>query len=267
MIVAAVLLLAELAFGIIERGIGRYLVWQNVGRQKIGRSWEAAQSRLLASTRVDSAQHEIRQRTGNLAALTDFDLLLQYLRANEQVLVPLSQFVAIYRGVPEIFQPLLVPPEVFLTLVRDRQVSGALCAFGQSTLNVFLVDAQDRAMYQAVLSDEQLQMIAKHGGEQRLDASVAARFASRIFSDEVFYDGLERLPAEQRAWLLRTLPILTEPESRFVRFAVADQMAAGFVEVAFALDAARSRIYYLPEEWLIEYLLPALHENRFEPFE
>jgi len=66
---ALVVVVAELGFDVIERGIGRYLVWQNSGRQRIGRSWEAAQSRAVAGTRLEQAQQEIRQRLGTQATV------------------------------------------------------------------------------------------------------------------------------------------------------------------------------------------------------
>lgn len=266
LIAAVVLFLAELSYGVFERGIGRYLVWQNASRQKIGRSWEAAQSRLLANTRLEAAQQAIRQRTGKLESLTDFEQLLNFVRANQQTLLPLSQFAVIYRALPEIFQPLLVPPDLLLASVRDRRAASALCTFTESTIAIFLLDAQDRAVYQARLANEQLQMITRHGREQQLDVISTERFAERVFPVEVFYRGLERLSPEEQGWLLRQLPILTEPDSRFMRFAVSDHMIDGFVEVAFAIDAYRSRIYYLPEKWVVEFLLPPLYENRFNQF-
>lgn len=267
LIAALVLFLAELSHGLIEHGIGRFLVWQNAGRQKIGRSWEAVHSRLLAGSLLEKAQQEVRRRTSALESLRDFGQLLEFLRANQQAILPVAQFGTIYRSLPEFFQPLLATPEALLAGVRDGRVARVLCSYRGSALGIFLLDAQDRAVFQARLAAEQLQMMARHGSEQQLRLTSADRFAQRLFSAEEFYRGLERLMPEERAWLLRQLPILTEPESRFARFAVSSEMTNGFVEVAFAVDAYRCRVYFLPEAWLIEVLLPALYENRFYQIE
>ncbi len=255
---------AELFAGIVEKGLGRYLVWQNPGRQAIGRSWEAAQSRLLADTRVEAAQQEQRRRSGNLASLTDFEQLLNYLRTHQQALLPLSQFADIYRSLPEIFQALWLAPDQLWSYVRERRAKNALCMLKPSSFEIFLMDAQDQAVYQSQLSSDQLEMISRHGREQRMDVNSTSRFAERVFEAEVFHRAVERLPDEPRAWLVRQLPILTEPEDRFLRFAVADHMAGGFVEVAFTIDPYRTRLYFLPDEWFVEFLWPALNESRFD---
>lgn len=267
-IIAAVLLIGgELFFGVAERAIGRYLVWQNAGRQKIGRSWEAAESRAQAGTRLEQTQQEIRQRSGNLSSLEEFDQLLQFVQSNQRAVLPLSQFAAIYRTVPEIFQPLLVSPEALLKYVGAGRAVSALCAFQKPTLEIFLLDAEDRSVYQSSLSSEQLGMMAQHGREQQLDLARTKRFSQRILSTDEFYRIVDDLPADQRTWLLRQVTILTEPESRFTRLSIADETTAGFVEIAFAITASRCRIYYLPEGWVTEYLLPSLNEDRFIKFE
>lgn len=264
---AAAVLVAELSFDVVERGIGRYLLWHNSDRQKVGRSWEAAQSRLLAGTRLEEAQQAVRQRANALEDLTNLDRLLQFVRLNQQAILPASPFGVVYRSLPEIFQPLLVPPEVLLAAIHDGRLASVLCSFKDSALAISLLDDQDRAFFQTRLGNEQLQMIARHNMEQPLRAMSAERFAQRVFSSDEFYRGLQQLSPQERAWLLRQLPILTEPEKRFTHFAVSDQMSGGFVEVAFAIDTYHSRIFYLPEAWLIEVLLPALYEKHFHLFE
>jgi hypothetical protein len=267
-IIAAVLLLAgELFFGIAERAIGRYLVWQNAGREKIGRSWEAAESRAQADTRLEQAQQEIRQRSGNLASLEDFDQLLQFVQTHQRALLPLSQFAAIYRTVPEVFQPLLIPPETLLKHVSAGRAVNVLSTFQRSDMDIFLLDAEDRSAYESRISNGQLSMMSRHGREQQLDLSRAERFSRRVFSVEEFYRAIDDLPREERARLVRQLPILTEPESRLTSMAISDETTDGFVEIAFGMAAYRCRIYYLPEDWVSEYLWPSLNENRFIKFE
>ncbi len=267
-VIAAVLLIGgELFFGIAERAIGRYLVWQNGGREKIGRSWEAAESRVQADTRLEQAQQEIRQRSGNMASLEDFDQLLQFVQTNQRALLPLSQFAPIYRTVPEVFRPLLIPPETLLKNVSAGRAVNVLTVFQHSSLEIFLLDAEDRSAHQSRISSEQLSMMSRHGREQQLDLSRLERFAQRISSAEEFYRAIDGLSSEERDWLVRQLPILTEPESRFTSMAVSNEMTNGFVEIAFAINAFRCRIYYLPEDWISEYLWPSLNENRFIKFE
>jgi len=267
MIAAVLLIGGELFFDIAERAIGRYLVWQNAGRQKIGRSWEAVESRAVAGSRLEQTQQEIRQRSGNLASLDDFDQLLQFVQSNQRAVLPLSQFAAIYRTVPEIFQPLLVSPDALLQYVSAGRAVSALCAFQNSTLEIFLLDAEDRSVYQSSLSREHLRMLALHGREQQLDLTRTKRFAARMLTADAFYRLLDELPADQRGWLLRQVKILTEPENRFTRMSISDEVSDGFLEIAFAMNAYRCRIYYLPEPWVNEYLLPSLNEDRFIKFD
>jgi hypothetical protein len=267
-IIAAILLIAgELFFGVAERAIGRYLVWHNSGREKIGRSWEAAESRAQADTRLEQAQQEIRQRSGNLASLENFDQLLQFVQSNQRALLPLSQFAIIYRTVPEVFQPLLIPPETLLEQVSAGRAVNVLSTFQRGDLEIFLLDAEDRSAHQSRISGEQLRMMRNHGRELQIDLTRAEQFSQRIFSAEEFQRAIDELSREERAWLARQLPILTDSENRFASMAVSSETSNSFVEIAFALKAFRCLVYYLPEDWVSEHLWPALNENRFIKFE
>jgi len=175
--------------------------------------------------------------------------------------LPLPQFAKLYRALPDIFQPVVMPPDRLLDAMREPRASSVLCTLRNSDLEIFLMDAQDRSLYQNRLSAEELQMIIGHGREQQLDLNRTPRFARLAFAADDFYRGLQRLSSQEREWLVHQLPILLEPDNRFVRVAVSDESHAGFFEIAFALEARRCRVYFLPDEWVAEYLLPALNED------
>ena len=83
-----------------------------------------------------------------------------------------------------------------------------------------------------------------------------------MLNAEEFYGLLDRMFYDDREQLIRSLPALTDLDKRIVRVAFGERITAGFVELAMALDDTRAVIYYLPEEWTIEFISrPRRHEG------
>ncbi len=251
--VVVLLLLAEMAFNIVERALGHYLVWQNGGRPKIGRTWQEGESRLAANTKVEEITRSMRERVRALSSITNFDELLAFLNANPSVTLSPEQFGVIYQGLPEFFRPLVVPAEELLKISRAQQLANVLIERQPERLEILLATLNQQVTYRSELTIEQVNMLANHGREVVLDLRTAPRFKDQMLVSSDFFEILDRQFVDERERLLRELPVLTDLGITIVRVAFSKDLTAGFVETAFALDEARARIYYLPEEWTIPF--------------
>ncbi len=252
---AAVLLLlaAEMAFDVVEHALGRYMVWHNPGREKLGRSWKEGENRLVASTQLEQITRETRERNSAMASITSIGELLDFLNANGRAVLPPEQFGIIYQNLPEFFRPLLVPPEDLIAIRREQNLGDVLAERYPDRLETALLDQSQRAVYRSTLSNEQLKMLAEHGQELSVDVREAERFREAQMSYNEFLEILDRKFVDDRTQIMRELPVLTDLSANVVRVAFSKHSTTGFVETAFALDDYRARVYYLPEEWISDF--------------
>ncbi|MGH7497084.1 MAG: hypothetical protein ACREOO_32440 [bacterium] len=259
--VIALVLVAEVAFNIVERAIGHYLVWQNSGRPKIGRTWQEGENRLAAHTKVEEITRTMRERVRALSGITTFDELIAFLSVNPSITLSPEQFGIVYQSLPEFFRPLVVPAEELMKIPRAQGLAEVLVERRQDKLEIVLITPGQQVAYRSELSSEQVAMLGNHGREVVLDLRIAERFKEHMLTGAEFFEILDRLFIDDRTRMIRELPVLTDLGATIARVAISQEVTAGFVETAFALDDARARIYYLPEQWTIPF---AAHTRAYE---
>lgn len=264
--VIALLLVAEAAFNIVERAIGQYLVWQNSGRPKIGRTWQEGEHRLAAHTKVEEITRTLRERVRALSSITTFDELIAFLNVNPSITLSPEQFGVVYQSLPEFFRTLLVPAEVLIRISREQGLAEVLIERRPDKLEVLLVTPGKQAVFRSEFSNEQVTMLGNHGREVVLDLRTAERFREQMLTSAEFFEILDRQFVDDRTRMIRELPVLIDLGTAIVRVAFSREITTGFVETAFALDDARARIYYLPEEWTIPFVARARAYESTSPF-
>ncbi|MEK7727920.1 MAG: hypothetical protein AAB354_05860 [candidate division KSB1 bacterium] len=247
------LLVAEMSFDLIEHALGRYMVWHNPGREKIGRSWKEGENRLLASTQLEQITRETRERNSAMASITTFSDLVDFLNANGRAVLAPEQFGVLYQNLPEFFRALVIPPEDLIALHQQQPLSNVLAERSSDRMELALLDQNNQAAYRCTLSNEQLTVLANHGKEIALEAHTTERLQAAQMSYQEFLNVLERKFVDDRTKLMRELPVLTDLGVNIQRVAFAQRSVAGFVETAFVLDDFHARIYYLPEEWISDF--------------
>lgn len=254
---ALLILVGEAGFNLVERALGRYLVWHNTGREKIGRSWQEDQNRLVANTNLEKITQVRREQLSLIAGISKFEELVNFTAASARTELPPEQFGFIYRELPAIFRPLLVPTGNMVSFNRERNVTNITINRHADRLDLFLLDANNTVLYQTSLPNDQIEMIVNHGKERQIDVRTVARFSGRILNAREFFDVLDRKFYDERAEMIKELPVLTDPSTYLVRVGFSNRVTAGFVETAFALDDGRAIIYYLPEEWTTDFIMKA----------
>lgn len=243
-------------FGVAERAIGKYLSWQNPGRQKIGRSWEAEQQRITAGVRLESVTRELRRQTTALESISNFDDLAQYVETNQQALLSPGQFFQIYRELPIFLQYLLADPDSLVADARSQRLANVLINGNRSRFNLVVLDPYNRVIRQTSLTAAQMDRLVNYGKERTLNIHAEPRFSEYLFSAEEFFELFERLNPTRRHQFIRELPLLTESADQIVAVGISAQNQDEFVEVAFAIANDRAYIYFLPEDWVMDLLSP-----------
>ncbi|MDZ7359958.1 MAG: hypothetical protein ONB46_04425 [candidate division KSB1 bacterium] len=252
----AVVLTGEMAFDIVERAIGRYLVWQNAGREKIGRSWEQAQQRGTAGVQLESVTRERRRQALELESISNFEELVQYVETNQQTMVPPSQFLQIYHQLPYFLQPLLFNPDSLVADARLQRVATVVVDGNRSRFNVVMLGSDHQTVRRASLSTEHMNLLINYGKERNLNVRSESRFSNYFLSAGEFWDLFESLHPLRRRQFIQEVPLLTESAGAITGVGISNQYANEFVEVAFAVSGIRAYVYYLPEDYVMDLLSP-----------
>jgi hypothetical protein len=211
----------------------------------------------VANTNLEKITQVRREQLCLIAGISKFEELVNYTASSERTELPPEQFGLIYRELPAIFRPLLVPTGNMVSFNRERNVTTVTVNRYPDRLDLFLLDANNEVLYQTSLPNDQIEMIANHGKERQMDVRTVARFSGRVLNSADFFEVLDRKFYDERAEMIKELPVLTDPSTHIARAGFSNRVTAGFVETAFALDDGRAIIYYLPEEWTADFISKA----------
>ncbi len=257
----------EFRFDIIERGVGMYLVWQNGGRQKVGRSWAAEQQQLLAGTNLEKFAREMRDRDRELNNLHTFPELVQLTARRDQLVVPPEVFSRVYNSLPSFLGSLIVSPDSLLFYRANGILENIVFNQSDAGLQVILLDQRNRILQNKHLTSAQMDMLINHGMRVNLDVSTDERFSpERIFSLARFQELLDRLSFVRKNDFLHALPAMVEYAGPAMKVAVSDRIDEGLVQVAVAVDNLEAYVYFIPEDWINDLIL-VLDEEDFIPDE
>jgi len=255
-VIVGLLLLGEMAFDVVERGIGEYLVWQNSGREKIGRSWEQEQQRGTAGIQLESVTRERRRQVLELESISNFEELVQYAETNQQTILPPSQFLQIYHQLPYFLQPLIFNPDSLVTDARTQRAANVVVDGNRSRFNLVMVDSGNKTVRRASLNNEQMNLLINYGKEKNLNLRSENRFADYFFTASEFWNLFESLHPLRRRQFIQEVPLLTESAGQISAIGISNQNTNEFVEVAAAVSDNSAYIYYLPEDYVMDLLSP-----------
>jgi hypothetical protein len=261
--VLAAIVAGEMAFDFAERAIGKYLVWQNPRREKIGRSWEEEQQRLAAGVRLESVTRERRRQVLELESISNFEELVQYVETNQQAVLPLSQFLQVYHQLPYFLQPLLFNPDSLVADARTQSVANVIADGNRSRLSLVMLDSGNRTVRRAYLGAERMNLFINSGKERNLSVRRETRFADYLFTAAEFWALFENLHPLRRRQFIYEVPLLTEAAGQITMLGISNQPDGEFVEIAFAVTENRAYVYYLPENYIMD-LLSSDRERAYE---
>ncbi len=255
-IIFATVLAGEMVFDVVERAAGKYLVWQNASREKIGRSWEQEPKRIAADSLLADLTRKRRGQTLEIESISNLEELIQYVETNQQALLPPSQFLQIYRQLPYFLQPLIAAPDSLVADARAQRLANVLAEGNRSLFNLIMLDAGNQTIRRTSLNADKLSLLFNYGKEQNLGVRRQARFANYVFAAEEFWDLFERLHPLRRRQFIEQVSLLTESAGQITAVGISNQTGSEFVEVAFAISDSRAYVYYLPEDYVMDLLSP-----------
>ncbi len=260
-------LVLEFRFDIVERGLGLYLVWQNDGRQKVGRSWVAEQQQLLAGTNLEKFAREMRDRDRELNNLRTFPELVRLTARREQVVLPPEVFSRVYNSLPNFLNSLIVLPDSLLYYRANGILENVVFNQSDAGLQVILLDDRNRILLNKILTPVQMDMLLNHGKRITLDVTTDERFSpERVFSLARFQELLDRLSYARKNDFLYALPAMVQYAGPAMKVAVSDRINDGLVQIAVAVDNIEAYVYFIPEDWINDLIL-VLDEEDFIPDE
>jgi hypothetical protein len=264
-VLLAVLVLGvlEWRFFIVERAIGHYLVWNNLGREELGPQWEKANSRIVAGSRLENIAFERRQSERKLEGVRTFGQALELLTENRRLELAPEHFERVYNSLPFYLKPLILAPDSLIYLGANGLLANTLWMQNVTFLEIYFLGHGNEVLSKATLDKEQIDMILRHGRQENVNIDAEPRFSViRAFSLPGFLQKIDRLDYATRQNFLQAMPAIFEFARPATRIAISNKLADNLVEVAVATDNFRAFIYYLPEEWIND-LVSVLDDEDF----
>ncbi|MDQ7062612.1 MAG: hypothetical protein Q9P90_00030 [candidate division KSB1 bacterium] len=238
----------------VEKALGQYLAWQNPGREKVGRQWQVEQKRLLAGTRLEKISKELRSREKQLASIPNFLELIRRVLQENQLVIPAQHFIRLYHTLPFFLKEHVIAPDSLIALRLQDRLDNVILNREADGVEMVLIDAQSRIENILYLSNELLDVFFKHGQSEVVDVTSDPRFAGRVFRFELFWQNLSQLPKGMQNNFLQAMPDLLTLAGPTAKVAISNKISENLVEVAVAPDNFRAVIYYLPEDWIINFV-------------
>ena len=237
----------------IEKAIGHYLVWQNPVREKTGRRWQVEKKQILAGTRLEKISQEMRHRERQLESIEDFQALLSLVLQEKQRILPVIHFARLYETLPEFLQRFVIEPDSLIAYRLSGNLENVLFNRSDHRLGIYFLGRQDRILAERDLTEDMLAVLQSHGREAVLDVQTEARFAGRVFLYTDFYRRFTEMPYSTQREFLRAMPALVQYASGATLVAISNKIQNDLIEVAVAPDNFRAILYYIPEEWIIDF--------------
>ena len=258
-----VLVVAELYFHFIEFGIGHYLVWQNEGRERVGRSWAEAKNVTAAGTSLESYSQKVRQEEQRLRQINTLNELLQLLQSETRVTLPPEVFLRVYNSLPQALNPLFIPADELIEYRVNGELENVYVELGSNGLRTVFLSPGNKILLENTLDPQALDMLKTHGTSQVIDISNDDRFRARKFTLRRFQQLLDEISFETKTSFLNAMPALLEVANQNPRIAISNEIVDNFHEVAIANDNLRAVVYYIPADWINE-LIEVFEEQDFE---
>ncbi len=240
----------------IEQAVGQYLVWQNQGREKIGRRWQIEKKQLLAGTRLEKISQELRSREKQLISITTFSNLLKKVRQEKQMVIPANHFIRLYENLPSFFKPLIITPDSLIQLQLTGRMENVLFNQSYDEVEILFLAGESRVSKYVALTHSQVEMLLNHGKIVTTNIENDPAYMGRVFSFKAFWE-LMSAPSfrmQYRDYFMEALPALIEHAKPTTRIGISNKITDDFVEIAIAPDNVRAFIYYIPEEGIMPLL-------------
>ncbi len=259
----AAIICAELYFHFVEIGIGRYLVWQNEGRERIGRSWVEAKNINEAGSSLENYSQKVRKQEQRLSEINSLPQLLQLLKTEGRMTLPAKHFLRIYTSLPQALNSLLIPADELIAYRSNGELENVYVELGEDGLHTVFLSPENEILLKNTLAPDAIDMLEKHGSNRILDIKNDTRFRARIFTLHRFQQLLDEISFETKNSFISAMPALLEVANENTIIAISNEIVDNFHEVAIANDNLRAVVYYIPADWINE-LIEVFEEQDFE---
>jgi len=257
------LLLTELKFDWLERGLGEYLVSTNAARPESGAIWEKGRKTQAARTTVEriATDREAYQRIArNAGSLNE---LVGTLSPGQGVMLSAEHFRELYQKLPQGFTAELLSPFDLLQLVSEGRWSRAYLEKSADGLMVYLLEPNNHVLRQVKVGAASLAVLARGSMAANLSLEDLANFQDRIYPAERFFAVMASLPADVQRSLIPQPERLLEISGKITRVGISDESAAGLVEIGFETrSGSQQRVFLVQaQDWAV-WRLRSLLEGR-----
>ena len=257
------MLLTELKFDWLERGVGATLVSTNAERPESGAIWEKGRKTQAARTTVErlATDREAYQRMArNAGSLNE---IVGTLAPGQGVMLSAEHFRELYQKLPQGFTAELLSPFDLLRLVSEGRWSRVYLEKSADGLMVYLLEPNNHVLRQVKVGAASLTVLARGSTAASRSLEDLSSFQNRIYPAERFFAVLASLPADVQRSLIAQPERLLEISGQITRVGISDESAAGLVEIGFETrSGSQPRVFLVQaQDWAV-WRLRSLLEGR-----
>jgi hypothetical protein len=257
------LLLTELKFDWLERGVGATLVSTNAERPESGAIWDKGRKTRVARTSVErlATDREAYQRMARNAG--SLDEVVGALLPGQGVMLSAEHFRELYQKLPQGFSAELLSPFDLLRLVSESRWSRTYVEKSADGLMVYLLASNNHVLRQVKVGAASLAVLARGSTAASRSLEDLSNFQHRIYPAERFFAVLASLPADVQRSLIAQPERLLEISGQITRVGISDESAAGLVEIGFETrSGSQQRVVLVQaQDWAV-WRLRSLLEGR-----
>ncbi len=239
-------LFIEFRFNAIEHIAGSYLSWHNLEREKLGRIWEHDIKANKAQKVIKQyiAENEVTEnKTAGYKTLAD---LSSFIKRKEVASLTAEQFIKLYLTIPPEERSRLLSPQEVFSLQHFSNWYRSFVSLSGNEVQIIFVDTNN-----LILKEIGLDFDTFAGLQTSFDKTLKGRlenfstFRNRLYSREVYFSGIYRLPEETTQSFLNHASDFLKWGKSFTRVGIADIADHGYIEVAYEVKTKKKgyRLY------------------------
>ncbi len=252
MILTLVVVASEFRFDWVETLAGRYLLSTNVGRPEIGGIWETGHQTVNAHQSLNQMiiKKEIARQTVREA--DSFVALAKGLSAGEWVNLDKNQFKTLYLSLSRGDRQTLMEPARLVWLLNGNITDRIFCEGRMGGMKIYFIDSGNRVIQQIELDAKK---IGGDPGEMLTAAGLdeLKGFSGRIYSSDLFFDAVFKLPPDMVPDLIKNAEILLSLTGTIKRVGIWNTSEDGFIRLGFEFShlGEKQVVQILARDWAV----------------
>ncbi|SLM31314.1 conserved hypothetical protein [Desulfamplus magnetovallimortis] len=267
---AVLLVVSEMRFDWCEYMIGHYLASINSSRPETGAIWKAGEHSSKAHIVLKNIIEERQDAARYAQEATSFAELASGILPGQWANIDREQFKRLYLALPPAIASEIISPTRLIWLYGGDKIHDGeglhriFCEGKTEGLDIFFLNAGNRVLHHINLDKKRLDIIER--GEEPFMGTLddIPEIEGRIYSADLFFNALFKLPPEILPDLITTPHLLLNQRGDILRAGIWNEVESGFIKIGFEIreNGEYMVLFIKAREWAVWRLSAVLSGQR-----